>query len=333
MPPKKYSYQYVKDVCENIYGITILSTSQEYGDGGGKTKIRWLCATGKHEKCTSVSSIIASEGRCKQCTWSTNGIGTTYQDFVDLLNQEDWIVVSDTSEYENDKTVMDVICLCGSPVKTSYNRFSHGHRCKCQANYQLRKRDIDGVRSLFADKGWTLLETAYTNNSIPLKARCPNVTHPETKISLGNFLRNKTGCRLCSDLHRSEIMPQTMKKAFKYKTYTFPSGRICQIQGYENKCLDRLLDMGFREEDIIVGNKIPVITYQNPETQTYHKYYPDVWIPSLNRLIEVKSTWTYQRNAAKNEAKFVAAFLAGYDMEVWVYNDNLLVQKWSYQYV
>ena len=332
MSPKKYSFPYVKEHLETEYGITILSTPQEYGDGGSKTKIRWKCQSGKHKKSTTVASIIASEGRCKKCTWTINGSGTTYQDFVDMLNLEDWIVISPASAYENDKSVMTVICLCGNKVTTTYNRFGQGHRCKCHANYELRKRDIDEVRSLFADKGWTLLETEYINNSISLRARCPNRDHPETKISLGNFLRNKTGCRLCSDLHRSELMPQTMKKAFKYKTYVFPSGRTCQIQGYENKCLDRLLDTGFREEDIIVGHTVPVIVYTDPETYREHKYYPDIWIPSQNKLIEVKSTWTYHRNEVKNEAKFIAAFLAGYDMEVWVYDGRLLVNKWSYEY-
>jgi hypothetical protein len=37
-----------------------------------------------------------------------------------------------------------------------------------------------------------------------------------------------------------------------------------------------------------------------------HKYYPDIYIPNENLIIEVKSTYTISQNLEMNQAKFEA---------------------------
>jgi len=63
-----------------------------------------------------------------------------------------------------------------------------------------RKPMKDRIYQDFVDKGFTPLELTYRNRNqlIPVRCKCGN----ETKIRYGNLVRNKTGCRKCSDVSR-----------------------------------------------------------------------------------------------------------------------------------
>lgn len=95
-------------------------------------------------------------------------------------------------------------------------------------------------------------------------------------------------------------------RMYKLKPYVFPSGKVVQMQGYEWKCLDELLLNEYQEEDIIVGNveisdKIGSIYYEHNGKN--HRYYPDIYIVSENRVIEVKSTYTVKKDSQINNKK------------------------------
>jgi hypothetical protein len=118
----------------------------------------------------------------------------------------------------------------------------------------------------------------------------------------------------------TEIMEKQSKNAYKLKDYTFPSGNIIKIQGYENYALDELLQDGVLEEDIINGCKnVPEIWYED-ENNKNHRHYVDIFIPSQNRCVEVKSTWTAEKKKDCIFLKQQAGKALGYNYEIWVYN-------------
>lgn len=92
----------------------------------------------------------------------------------------------------------------------------------------------------------------------------------------------------------------------KWKNYTYPSGNIIKIQGYENKVIDDLLKMGYKENDIItksadIRKLIGTIKYTyNGKT---HLYFPDIYLKSDNRIIEVKSMYIFKLHKERNLAK------------------------------
>ena len=97
-----------------------------------------------------------------------------------------------------------------------------------------------------------------------------------------------------------------------------PYGRIINYQGYENYALDTLLENYINEDDIISErNEIPKIDYFKGKI---YKYYPDIFIPKDNLIIEIKSEWTYKRNIIKNTLKALATKKLGYNYEFWIYN-------------
>jgi hypothetical protein len=117
-----------------------------------------------------------------------------------------------------------------------------------------------------------------------------------------------------------EVMEKCSKNAYKLKDYTFPSGNIIKIQGYEHYALNDLLKEGILEEDIINGCKnVPEIWYED-ENNKNHRHYVDIFIPSQNRCIEVKSTWTAEKKKDCIFLKQQAGKGVGYNYEIWVYN-------------
>lgn len=92
---------------------------------------------------------------------------------------------------------------------------------------------------------------------------------------------------------------------YSYYDFEFPSGKVIRVQGYEPRVLTKLV-IEYNEDDIIVGvqniiNEIGFFHYEYENTN--HRYYPDIYIKSENQVIEVKSTYTFNKEKEKNLLK------------------------------
>jgi len=102
------------------------------------------------------------------------------------------------------------------------------------------------------------------------------------------------------------------------KFYIMPSGKKIKIQGYENKTLDRLFELGFKENDILYRKRdMPEIWYNYDGKK--RRYYPDFYIPKDNLIVETKSTYTLEFDKEKNKLKFNAVKSLGFDFKLDVY--------------
>jgi hypothetical protein len=122
-------------------------------------------------------------------------------------------------------------------------------------------------------------------------------------------------------MHNIEIMEKSSKNAYKLKDYILPSGKIIKTQGYEGFAIDYLIkNENILENDIITGPKnVPTIWY-NDENEHKHRHFVDIFIPSQNKCIEVKSTWTAEKKKDNIILKQLAAKELGYKYEIWIYN-------------
>jgi hypothetical protein len=126
--------------------------------------------------------------------------------------------------------------------------------------------------------------------------------------------------------HYTESFEKSLETSYKKKIFIFPSGRVEKIQGYEGFALKDLLDAGYMEEDIIVSNKeiekyTGRILYLDSEEKK-RRYYPDIYILSESKVIEVKSKYTYETNISLNKMKKQACLGLGISFEFWVYNNK-----------
>jgi hypothetical protein len=124
-------------------------------------------------------------------------------------------------------------------------------------------------------------------------------------------------------MQNAEYANNIKKHAYLYKSYTYPSGNIIEIQGYEHYALDEILQKeNILENDIITSRiQVPEIWYLDSNSKK-HRYYVDIFILSQNRMIEVKSTYTIKLNNDTILLKQQACKDAGYSCEIWVYNSN-----------
>jgi hypothetical protein len=86
--------------------------------------------------------------------------------------------------------------------------------------------------------------------------------------------------------------------------------------GYEPQVVDYLLNNNIYTEESISFD-CPTFKYNDN-----HYYYPDLYIPNENLIIEVKSEWTYNRDLEKNLAKKEAVLNQGFNFNFYIWDDN-----------
>jgi hypothetical protein len=123
-------------------------------------------------------------------------------------------------------------------------------------------------------------------------------------------------------IQNTEVFESITKKCMKFKEFEFPSGRKDYVQGYETFALTELLEVGVFEEDIITNRKdiekyIGKIFYED-KLGNVRRYYPDIYIVSLNKIIEVKSSYTYKKGYESNKLKKDAILSNGMVFEFWI---------------
>ena len=123
------------------------------------------------------------------------------------------------------------------------------------------------------------------------------------------------------------VQDKRQKRAKQYKKYTMPDGTIVNVQGYEPYALDILLKIYKQEEIITLRTGMPEIWYYT-ENKKKHRYYPDIFIPKENLIIEVKSKWTYDevtKDLVNLKCETVKSL--GHNIEIWIIEKKKLYKK------
>lgn len=120
--------------------------------------------------------------------------------------------------------------------------------------------------------------------------------------------------------HQSpDVIEKVMKSRYKLKEFVFPSGNKALVQGYEPNALRHLLQEGIGETEIVTAKTdMPAIWYVDDGKR--RRYFPDIFIPARNLVVEVKSDYTYTADEGKNLLKKEACEAAGYDFRFMIYN-------------
>jgi hypothetical protein len=120
----------------------------------------------------------------------------------------------------------------------------------------------------------------------------------------------------------ADIANKYQSSCYNLKIFTFPCGTDIKVQGYEPFALKVLVQEGYKNEDIITHRtKVPEIWYERDGKK--HRYYCDIHIPKVNKIIEVKSNWTYLLGKDNDiPLKGQACINAGYLFEIWIFDNK-----------
>ena len=123
-------------------------------------------------------------------------------------------------------------------------------------------------------------------------------------------------------MQNSIIAEKSSKNSFSSKKFIMPSGKVIFCQGYEPFALKDLLNNNVIESDIITSRvEVPTLWYID-NNNIKHRHYVDIFIPSQNKCIEIKSTWTIKKENSNIFLKQLQAKEKGFFYEIWVYNSK-----------
>ena len=123
-------------------------------------------------------------------------------------------------------------------------------------------------------------------------------------------------------LQNAEVSEKASKNAYKSKPYTFPCGNVIQVQGYEHFALELLVQQGYSFQNITTNRtQVPEIWYKTEDNKK-HRYFCDILLHNEDKIVEVKSTWTYEKKHDNIQLKAKACINEGFEYEIWIFDDK-----------
>jgi hypothetical protein len=246
-------------------------------------------------------------------------------------------------DIQNFIAIVHYQCKCGNISKTSMNNLKRETKTdKCmKCLNDDNKVSYEYLQKIFEEKGCLLLTKPgeYVNNKTLLNFQC--ICGEISGILLNDIKRGRL-CIHCKGerfkktlmekygvenvFHCPEIFRKYLSSCFKRKQYISPVGKEYFLLGYE----ERVLDILFKElplETIIYAGEdkeVPCFDYIGFDDKK-HKYYPDIFIPSQNKIIEVKSDYTYNYNPLSNLAKALSVSET-HVYEIWVLDEKRVLE-------
>lgn len=225
---------------------------------------------------------------------STTDVKNKLYDKLSKIEMRDNCVIFNKSTINNN-SIVRYQCNCGTVDETNYRniKIRGGYCRKCSIKTACEKR-----KNTFIKKYGTSHST--------------NTPHIIEKIKNTNMLRY--------GVEHPAQNPFVDCNTYKTKKYITKTGKIYIIQGYENLALTELLEY-YSDSDIVMGKSlVPKINYEFNNTNKV--YYPDIYIPKENKIIEVKSDWTFNVQKDRNILKAIACSKLKYKYEFWIYDNK-----------
>lgn len=208
---KRKTYEEVRQIFED-YGFKLISETYQ----NNKQRLSYICPKHPLEIQTTRLNDLQSGHGCRSCGMESSianmrklaeGQKHNYEDIKREVESAGFKLVSD--EYINAQTHLEVICPNhpNDIIRARINDFRVGvHRC-AQCAVESRKIPFEQVLTMFASKGYTLLESNYENSRTLMKYTCPNHPDKDTRITYDS-LRGGHECFFCAtDKLRGENSP------------------------------------------------------------------------------------------------------------------------------
>jgi hypothetical protein len=299
---KRFTKELLYDLCKK-YNINLM---REYTEKelNFRTIIEFNCTICNSNTSKQFSNIEKYNSFCKECSYYSTKNKIKYDlNYLNKICLEKSIIL--TKDYSNKilNSLTKIEFLCNKCNLLTNKRFQFitlydalCHNCSnCEKGNKARKT----IKSKYGVENISQLDEI-KNRKRETTFKNYGVEHP---------------------LQNNEVMNKSINTSYSSKRFKFKSGNEIKCQGYEPFALQELIKLE-KEYDIITGCKnVPIIWY-NDEVGKKHRHYVDIFIPSKNKCIEVKSTWTIKHKNSNIFEKQKAAKELGYKYEIWVYDNK-----------
>lgn len=292
------SYEEVLNAAA-LHGYKILTEKKDYK--GRDSKVNALCPRG-HYCEVIVLRLVKGENCCRTCgsEITASKLATPFSEILTLLNETGYTLFITEKEYKGAKHSYPGLC----PKK---------HNCYISPVDLKRGKRFCKICGLERYK-----QTCLASYGVEFPMQNKEIYQRYQESCLKNL-------GVVHPMQNPEVFQKWQESCFSVKKYVLPSGTLINFQGYENFCFDDLLFVqGYAENEFlnsyIDGEKMPVIWYNILENR--HRYFPDIFIPKENRIIEIKSRYTFQYNKEINLLKLQACLDTGYNAEIRIYNEK-----------
>lgn len=295
------SEKYKKEILERLgHRITKINFTTR--------KVTYICGNCGEENETFTQNLNkeSNTGVCGKCQNDKNR--KDYEELKKEIEDHGYTLLTKKEDYKTNKQKLDVLCKCGNPHSSILSDLK---RDKCCQKCKLKKCQETCIEKYG-------VKNVAQNEEVKLKIAPNKRKYFQEKYGVNNW--NQV----------PELFEKQKYSSFKFKKYIFPSGRVEYIQGYENFSIDKCLEEGINENNIIVKN-IPTFTYIFEEEK--HLYYPDFIIKkdddNENIIVETKSVYTYESQLQQNLKKFKSVIDNKNKLRVMIYDrkENLIFDK------
>jgi len=303
------------------------------------------------------AGVITSLGSIEPRKWKTcknlrNKLDTARSDVFPTIPEKLWAIINGIERPK---------CACGNSTKFLNVKTGYRRTCsiKCQANdQQTRKKTKSTVEERYGGKHYTQdkkwqkqfvedrkkngsyekgqatfkqrygVENRFQLESVKKQIKKTNMRRYGVENPMQSADIRAKSVKTCLErygeihhMHVPEIYEKTQTARFKWKRIVLPSGNIRMLQGYEPYVVHYLLQLGLPENDIVTDKKdgMPTVKYEWDGKKK--RYYPDIYIPSQNLIIEVKSEYIWKKEELRNSLKQAAAKKAGYDHTIIIWDE------------
>jgi len=312
MPKRRFTKEVLDEILQRD-GATLIG---EYDTFNSRVRILFNCQCGL--QCSKVFQQIAdvSGAKCIRCQTGTLRYDNTLLKKVII---ESNAVLVESYETLNRDTLIKFVCECGvsyiKPFRSLVERC--GAKCDtCTISSALNKRDST-MRELYGSKvplhNPDIIAKKNNTNQEKYGGNTP-ASSMRVRQKMTNTLVERYGVEHPNQ--HPDILAKAQQPSWKY--FKMPSGEIRKVQGYEPFALTDLLKV-YTEEQIKTERKdVPRIEYETDGKKKYH--FPDIFIPHENKIVEVKSTWTYKCKTDNILLKKKTAEEQGFLYEIWCYD-------------
>ena len=153
-------------------------------------------------------------------------------------------------------------------------------------------------------------------------------TCKETQSSqyMKNYLRdiNLKKYGVVSTMQLPEVFEKAQKSMFKHKTVNINEKEFTQLQGYEETGINYLLEHidNITVDDILAGKECRNINIKYTHNGKYRVYFPDIYVPKLNMLVEIKSDYIFNLDIERNMSKHNACKSQGFNHIILVFDNK-----------